>query len=288
MEILDDLDQMRAWSRAMSKNGQRVGLVPTLGALHRGHQRLIDASTTTCGPTVVSVFVNPLQFGPNEDFQKYPRMLDADVRAATEAGAQVVFAPRVDQMYPDGDLLTRIDVGALGQILCGRSRPTHFSGVATVVVKLIHIVEPSDTFFGAKDAQQLAVVRRVVRDFNLPTTIHAVPTVRESDGLAMSSRNRYLNRDERRRASAIARGLFRAQTLYAQGERRQRTLIAAVNETLEADLITPEYVELRSWDALDTLPDDDIGEGPAILAVAARVGPSRLIDNLVFTSGARL
>ena len=280
MEVLRSVAEVRHWSQQCKGQGQKVGLVPTMGALHEGHQQLILASVERGCRTAVSIFVNPLQFGPGEDYDGYPRCLDEDLVLAAKVGADVVFAPTVDEMYPAGNVKTRVEVGEVGQVLCGVSRPIHFSGMATVVTKLLNMVQPSLAFFGAKDAQQVAVVRQVVRDLNIPVEIVAVPTVREPSGLALSSRNRYLTADEHERASAIFRGLTAALTLYRKGQRQQSVLLDAVRSVLEAAGMEPEYIEIRSWDSLDLLPEV-LPEIPALLATATRLGKARLIDNVI-------
>jgi len=280
MQIFDSVQEIRRWSDERQERRVTVGLVATMGALHRGHQRLIEASVERCQITVVSIFVNPLQFGPNEDFLQYPRTMEEDVQLAMSSGASVIFAPSIAEMYPEEGGSIQIDIGALGQVLCGRTRPTHFAGVATVVTKLFNLVQPTDAFFGAKDGQQVAVIERLVHDLNIPVVIHSIPTVREPDGLALSSRNRYLTPEQRTRAAAIARGLFDAQALYGSGERHQSRLIKAVKAALAEAEIDPEYVELRSWNRLEGLPEM-IPDTPVMLAAAARIGKSRLIDNVI-------
>lgn len=207
-------------------------------------------------------------------------MLETDLQRAQDAGADAVFAPSVVEMYPTGTISTRIDVGPIDQILCGVKRPTHFSGVATVVVKLLSIITPSHAVFGAKDAQQLAVIRQVVRDLNLPVDIIGADTVRESDGLALSSRNQYLTTDERERAPAIFRALGQARAMYRNGERSPQILTASVIDALARAGIVAEYVELRAWDSLEAVPAT-LDNGPVLLAVAASLGRTRLIDNVI-------
>ncbi len=276
MRIIETIAEMRK----LRRQSGLVCLVPTMGSLHQGHRRLIEAAAERGGLTVVSIFVNPLQFGLGEDYDLYPRDLAQDVAASRAAGADVVFAPAVSEIYPPGSEATRIELGPITQVLCGRTRPIHFSGVATVVAKLFHIVEPNFAFFGAKDAQQVAVIRRMVRDLNFDVDLVRVPTVREANGLACSSRNRYLTDQERERAGALRRALTAAQGLYARGERRQAALIAQVSAILKTADITPEYVEVRSWDGLTSL-GDTLDESPALLALAAWMGKARLIDNVL-------
>jgi pantoate--beta-alanine ligase len=257
--------------------GRRVGLVPTMGALHAGHESLVRLARQHADFVVVSVFVNPTQFGPGEDLDAYPRTLDEDRRRAQTAGADLVFAPAVKEMYPEG-FATRVHVDGLSDPLCGASRPGHFDGVALVVTKLLNIVRPDVSVFGQKDAQQALLIRRLARDLDLPGRIVIGPTVREPDGVAMSSRNAYLAPDERRAARSLSGGLFAAAKVWAGGERDGARLVAAAREMMDAEpLVEPEYAELRRLD--DLAPWD--GRGPALLAVAARVGRARLIDNVI-------
>lgn len=280
MEVISTIVEMREWVKRHSGEGTTLGLAPTLGALHRGHRRLIETSVKTTDKTVVSLFVNPLQFGPNEDYERYPRTFEQDKALAAHAGAHVIFHPSVEEMYPDGKAEIHIDVGPMGQVLCGRTRPIHFSGVATVVLKLVNIIQPTTLFFGSKDAQQLAIIERMVRDLDLKVSICPVATVRESDGLALSSRNRYLTDQERVRATALWRGLMQAKECYQKGERRQAVLIRTVQEALEHEAIYPEYIEIRAWTSLKSLPAT-IPPIEVVLAVAARLGQARLIDNVI-------
>lgn len=282
MRIAGTIDGVRAEVAAARRGGARVAFVPTMGALHAGHQSLVRAARARAdegggrGFVVVSVFVNPTQFGPKEDFAAYPRDLDRDAALAGEAGADLVFAPSVAEMYPEG-FRTRVEVTGLSEPLCGRGRPGHFQGVALVVAKLLNIVQPDLSVFGQKDAQQAVIIRRLARDLALPGEIVVAPTVREADGLAMSSRNAYLSAEERRAALALSRGLFDAQDAWADGERDGTRLVALVRSRLDAEArVAAEYVELVDADDLSPWT----GRGPALLAVAARVGPARLIDNV--------
>ena len=254
-----------------------VGFVPTMGALHAGHLALVAEARRRAGFVVASVFVNPTQFGPNEDFTRYPRDLDGDRAKLAGAGADLVFAPAPDAMYPPGDD-TRVRVGGVTEPLEGQHRPGHFEGVATVVAKLFAAVGPCVAVFGRKDYQQLLVVRRMARDLLLPVEIVGHPIVREADGLAMSSRNAYLSPEERARALAISRGLDAAARRFAAGERDARALEATVRAPLEPAATSIDYVEARDADTL--APIDRIASR-AVLAVACRVGKTRLIDNVV-------
>lgn len=263
--------------------GKRIGLVPTMGALHDGHLALVRKARAMTDEVIVSIFVNPTQFGPNEDFAKYPRDLESDVKKVEGAGATIVFAPDVSAMYPEGER-TRVRVSGLGDHLCGPFRPGHFEGVATIVAKLFAIVGPSVAVFGRKDYQQLAILRRMVKDLFLPIEIVAHPIVREKDGLAMSSRNAYLDADQRKRALSLSRGLFGAARMFASGQRLAGLLTKACRSEVLRGADSIDYVTLADADALAPLPDDaEIGEDVerAVLAIAARVGATRLIDNFV-------
>ena len=269
---------MREISDRKRADGSKIGLVPTMGALHEGHLSLIKQAVDRCDFCVVSIFVNPAQFGPREDFTRYPRDLDGDARLVETAGAQLIFAPGSSGMYPVG-YATFVTVERLTEPLCGRSRPTHFRGVATVVSKLFAIVNPHIAVFGQKDAQQLAVIKRMVRDLNVPVEIVSCSTVREPDGLAMSSRNRYLSEEERRQAPVLYRSLRTAQELVDAGvtdaleiERKVRGVLAG------SPLLSVEYVEIVDPDEMTAVEDV---RGGALLALAARLGKTRLIDNIV-------
>jgi pantoate--beta-alanine ligase len=260
------------------KRGDRVGFVPTMGALHAGHLALAREARRRAALVVASIFVNPTQFGPSEDLSRYPRDLDGDLAKLASIGVDAVFAPEAGELYPVGED-TRVRVGRLAEPLCGRSRPGHFEGVATVVAKLFGVVGPSTAVFGKKDYQQLLVVRRMARDLFLPVEIVAVRTVREPDGLAMSSRNAYLSADERARARALAVGLDDAVRAFAAGERRPRELERLAREPVAQAATSVEYVEVRDSDTLASV-DDGVGSR-AVVAIACRVGKTRLIDNVV-------
>jgi pantoate--beta-alanine ligase len=268
------LDEARA-------KGGRIGMVPTMGALHEGHLSLIRAARAENDVVVVSIFVNPTQFDANEDFAHYPRDLEADVRLVDEAGGDLVFNPSAEEMYA-GDHSTWVDVQELTDGLCGRSRPGHFRGVCTVVTKLLAICEPERAYFGEKDAQQLAVIQRMARDLNTRTEIVACPIVREADGLAMSSRNIRLSPESRTQAPALHRALRVAQTLVAAGERRASVVDKAIRATLaEAPLGEIDYVEIVGADNLT--PVETI-TGTCLIALAVRFGDVRLIDNTRVTA----
>ncbi len=276
MEVLRTIDGMRRWNRQSTGT---IGLVPTMGALHEGHLSLVRASVKKADRTVVSVFVNPLQFGANEDLSAYPRTFEQDLALLKAAGADAVFYPSVEEMYPRGESLTRVSVGTMGQVLCGRTRPIHFEGVATVVIKLLNIVAPDYAFFGEKDWQQLAVIRRMVDDLNVPVTVVGVPTVRETSGLALSSRNQYLSSEERGLAANLSRALRLGLSRYEAGERSRDAIRDAIRWELQEHGLEPEYVELVDPDTLDTAPQ--VLDRPAVAALAVRIGRARLIDNLM-------
>lgn len=258
--------------------GHRVGFVPTMGALHEGHMALVAEARRRAGLVVASIFVNPTQFGPNEDLSRYPRDLGGDVDKLGRASADLVFAPDAGEMYPADDD-TRVHVNRIAAPLEGERRPGHFDGVATVVAKLFAIVGPCDAIFGRKDYQQLLVVRRMVRDLLLPVEVIGHAIVREPGGLAMSSRNAYLSGDERARALSIVRGLDAAARTFAAGERRRGALEGAVRASIEPAVTSIDYVEARAPDTLAAL-GDTVGDRAALL-VACRVGSTRLIDNVV-------
>jgi pantoate--beta-alanine ligase len=278
MRILRTTEEVRAAVRDARSRGDVVGLVPTMGALHEGHLSLIRRARADNDLVVVSLFVNPAQFAAHEDLGAYPRTEQRDAELAEAAGADILFAPAVDEIYPDG-FATSIHVSGITEVLCGAHRgPAHFDGVATVVAKLFQIVAPHAAYFGQKDAQQVLVVRRLVRDLDLPVRIVACPIVREADGLAMSSRNAYLDPEARQRATALNRALDAAATAVARGETSAPAVLDAARTVLAAAGIEPEYLELRSPDDLRAL---DRVSGSALLAVAAQVGKARLIDNRI-------
>src|SRR6187431_2391038 len=278
MRIVRSIADVRSVVRAARAAGDRVGLVPTMGAFHDGHLSLIREARSESGLVVVSLFVNPTQFGANEDLSAYPRDEERDAALADAAGADILFAPPVEEIYPDG-FATSIHISGITEVLCGAHRgPHHFDGVATVVAKLFQIVAPDAAYFGQKDAQQILVIRRVVRDLDMPVRIVACPIVREPDGLAMSSRNAYLDPDSRERATALNRALDAAARAVAEGETDARAVLDAARDVLSGAGIDPEYLELRSPEDLTEL---DHLDGAALLAVAAQIGRARLIDNRI-------
>ncbi|HEY1897613.1 MAG TPA: pantoate--beta-alanine ligase [Terracidiphilus sp.] len=278
MEILRTVQELRERVRADRKQGSTIGLVPTMGALHAGHASLIRAARTECGLVAVSIFVNPTQFGPNEDYSRYPRTFEADCALANAEGANVVFAPLVEELYPSG-AATFVEVEGLSGRLDGASRPGHFRGVATVVSKLLIAAEADLAFFGQKDAAQVAVLRRMVADLLLPAKIVVCPIVREPDGLALSSRNVYLSATERPQALVLNRSVRQAERMVAMGERRAAMLIQEARRIFAAEpAARVDYIELVDWNTL--LPVDTAAPG-TLFAVAAWVGATRLIDNTV-------
>jgi pantoate--beta-alanine ligase len=276
--ILRTRAEVRAWCNDARARGG-VGFVPTMGALHAGHRSLAAAARARGLETLVSIFVNPTQFGPNEDFDRYPRDLEADIASLEPEGVAAVFAPSVDEMYPPGDCTT-VRVRQLTEGFCGRFRPGHFDGVATIVARLFATVGPCTAFFGRKDYQQVAVIRRMTLDLGLPVHVVPCPTLRDPDGLAMSSRNRYLAPESRQRALALARGLHAAHTAYASGERRADELVRLAHAEVAASMDRIDYVELGDALSLAPLAGTTLG-APAVLAIAAHLGTTRLIDNLV-------
>lgn len=264
---------------AMEKNqGRKIALVPTMGYLHKGHLTLIEHAKQTGAFVVVSIFVNPLQFGPNEDLSRYPRDLERDARLIEEAGVDLLFKPSVEEMYPRS-MVTFVEVGELDKVLCGATRPGHFRGVATVVSKLFNIVEPDMAFFGQKDYQQYLIIERMVSDLDLPIQICAVPIVREEDGLAMSSRNVFLNTEERQQALILSQSLNQAEEHLYAGQRSARELERQIRERIHRESHgVIDYVEVR--DAEDLSEVTDI-KRKVLLALAVRFGTTRLIDNKV-------
>jgi len=278
MEITRDIAATRGAVTAARRAGRRIGLIPTMGYLHAGHLSLIAAARRdNCWP-VVSLFVNPTQFGPNEDYARYPRDEAADMQRCREAGVELLFAPTTEVMYPAG-AATSLHVAGLTDTLCGPCRPGHFDGVATVVTKLFNIVQPDRAYFGQKDAQQLAVIRRMTQDLDLPIEIVGCPIVREPDGLAMSSRNTMLAPDERMRALALYHALRAAEQLIAGGERDVEALTAAMRCLIDA--ARPTRIDYISFVDPQTLQPVPRVTGPTLVALAVRIGTTRLIDNMV-------
>jgi pantoate--beta-alanine ligase len=280
MKQLDTVSSMKAACRQVTRSGKTLGFVPTMGALHEGHLSLVRASTSRCNVTAVSIFVNPLQFGPTEDLGKYPRTLERDKAMLEEAGVDLLFFPSAEEMYPP-DAKTRVQVAELSEKLDGASRPGHFQGVATVVSKLFEIVRPDLAFFGQKDAAQVAVLRKMVRDLDMDVEMIVCPIVREKDGLAMSSRNAYLTPEQRQQALVLHRALLRVQTAADHGERDASKLRQIGEQVIAEETATRlDYFAVVDPDSLDPVPDVSRG---ALVAVAAYVGLTRLIDNILLT-----
>jgi pantoate--beta-alanine ligase len=280
MEIYKTIQSMRDASLAARQSRKRLGFVPTMGALHDGHLSLVRAARAQSDIIAASIFVNPLQFGLNEDLSKYPRTFERDCELLEKEGVAFLFAPSVAEMYPERPI-TYVNVEGLSDKLCGRSRPGHFRGVSTVVAKLFNIIEPDLAFFGQKDAAQLAIIRRMVRDLNIPVEIVAGVIVRELDGLAMSSRNAYLDDQQRKSALVLYRSLQHVKTIFEQGERTSTRIIAAGKQILSDEpALKLDYLEVVDPDTLDSL---EAIRGKALVAVAGFLGNTRLIDNILLT-----
>lgn len=271
------IEAMRAWSRARRREGKRIGFVPTMGFLHEGHLRLVDRAREAADAVVLSIFVNPTQFGPKEDFSRYPRDLPRDRAAAESRAVDCLFAPTPEEMYPQSGEIT-MTPGHLADHLCGPRRPGHFAGVLTVVAKLLHIVEPDVAVFGRKDVQQAHLIRRMVEDLDFPVSVDVAPTIREHDGLALSSRNVYLDGDARRAATSLVRALEAGHQCFAAGERTADAILHAARDVLATEPAAEvEYVELVDPTELAPVATAD---PRAILALAVRIGGTRLIDNI--------
>jgi pantoate--beta-alanine ligase len=277
-EVIRTIAAARQWVQMQRAGGKSIGLVPTMGALHTGHLSLIHRAQKSCDRVIATIFVNPLQFGPGEDFERYPRDFDRDLALLEHENVDAVFHPDAPEMYPVPPL-TSVSPGTLADTLCGASRPGHFQGVATVVAKLFHIVPADRAFFGEKDAQQLAVIRAMVRELSFPIAIEGCPTVREPDGLAMSSRNAYLSPDQRAKAPVLYRALQHAQRIIESGNRQTAGVEAAMREMIGA--VSGADLDYARVVDLDTLKDLQEITGPVLIAVAVRFGKTRLIDNVV-------
>lgn len=277
MKIFKTIDEMRSWSRDQKKDDRRISFVPTMGALHDGHMALLIDGQKRGDSLVLSIYVNPTQFGPTEDLSKYPRTLESDLEIAKRAGCDAVFLPNDEMIYPAG-FKTFIEVNGITEKLCGASRPGHFRGVVTVVAKLFNIIDPDIAIFGEKDFQQLAVIKRMVRDLNMSVEIVSHPIVREKDGLAISSRNRYLSQEEREAALSLNRSLGLARDMIAAGECSTDRITSAIKKTIEGSKIPRiDYIEIVNPDTFEDLTEL---RKPALIAIAAFIGPARLIDNL--------
>ena len=279
MNIVSSVDEVRARVKAWRRQGLSVGLVPTMGYLHEGHRSLIVRAVQENDRVVVSDFVNPTQFGPGEDLASYPRDIEADARLCEAAGAHLVFHPAPEDMYAP-DFCTWVDMRSLSETLCGRTRPIHFRGVCTVVSKLFHIVAPDRAYFGQKDAQQLAIIRRMVRDLNFDIEIVGCPIVREADGLAKSSRNTYLNPEERRAALVLSRAVFLGRDMMEKGEKEASVVLSAMKACIEKEpLARIDYVDMVDASSMQPVAR---AEGPVLCAMAVYIGSTRLIDNFSF------
>ncbi len=278
MEITGAIDEVRKQVKEWRRQGLSIGLVPTMGYLHEGHKSLIDRAVAENDRVVVSDFVNPIQFGINEDLATYPRDIEADKRLCEQAGADLIFHPEAAEMYAP-DFSTYVEMQKVSEGLCGKTRPTHFRGVCTVVCKLFHIVMPDRAYFGQKDAQQLAVIRRMVRDLDLDIQIVGCPIIREEDGLAKSSRNTYLSREERKAALVLSRAVFLGEDLMKKGERDADTILAAMRSLIEQEpLAKIDYVEMVDADSIEPLAR---ARGRVLTAMAVYIGTTRLIDNFI-------
>lgn len=279
MEIITTVADMKAKVAEWKAQGLTIGLTPTMGALHEGHMSLMERAVKECDRVVTSVFVNPIQFGPNEDYDNYPRDLERDAAIAESKGVSVVFHPSVEEMYPE-NYNCYVTMETLTDTLCGAKRPGHFRGVCTVVNKLFNIVDPDKAFFGQKDAQQLAIIKRMVSDLNMRVKVYGCPIVREEDGLAKSSRNTYLSAEERKAALCLSRSIFKAQELIEDGERNAAVVKKAVTDVIEAELLARiDYVEVVSLANMQ--PVETLGES-GLVAIAVYIGKTRLIDNFLY------
>ena len=282
MKIAKTIESVRHLVKAARRAGKKIGFVPTMGALHKGHISLIEAAKKKCNFVVVSIFVNPTQFGPGEDFKKYPRPLKADLNICRKAGVNLVFVPTPKAMYP-GKNLTWVDVEKLSEPLCGKFRPGHFHGVATICAKLFNIVAPDFAFFGQKDAQQAIIIKRMVADLNMPLKIVVCPTVREENGLAMSSRNQYLTPQQKKDAAFIYKSLQKCRQMIKQGGRDTKKIIAEMRKILKQ--IPSAEIQYVSIVDAETLQNIDRVAGRVLAAVAVKIGPTRLIDNILTEAG---
>ena len=280
MKIVKTVDEVRAQVKEWRKEGLSVGLVPTMGYLHEGHQSLIKKSVERNDRTVVSVFVNPMQFGPTEDLESYPRNLEADARLVESTGGDLIFNPEPEEMYKDG-FCSFVNMTGLPDALCGLTRPVHFKGVCTVVNKLFNIVKPDRAYFGEKDAQQLAIIMRMVKDLNMDIEIVGCPIIREADGLAKSSRNIYLTPEERKAAVILSKSVALGKKMVAEGEKDAKKIVTAMKELINSEpLATIDYVEMVD---MDTMKAIDEVKGHVLCAMAVKFGKARLIDNFIET-----
>ena len=278
MKIVSTINEVREQVKEWKKEGNTIGFVPTMGYLHEGHASLIDAARKNNSKVVVSIFVNPIQFGPNEDLDSYPRDLEHDAKLCEEHGVDLIFHPTPEEMYGD-NFYTFVDMDVLTKELCGLSRPVHFRGVCTVVSKLFNIVTPDNAYFGQKDAQQLAIIKRMVKDLNMPLSIHGCPIIREEDGLAKSSRNTYLSEDERQAALVLSRSLKIGKQLVEDGEKSAKAIKDAITAEINKEpLARIDYVDVVDFETIT--PVDEI-KGTTLVAIAVYIGKTRLIDNFI-------
>ncbi len=279
MKVTGSIKEVRSLVKEWKREGLTVGLVPTMGYLHEGHKSLIDRAVKENDRVVVSVFVNPIQFGPSEDLESYPRDLERDSALCEEAGASLIFHPEKEEMYFD-DFCTSVNMSVLTENLCGKSRPVHFGGVCTVVSKLFNIVTPDRAYFGQKDAQQLAIIKRMVRDLNIDVEVVGCPIIREKDGLAKSSRNTYLSPEERKAALILSKSLKLGKEAVEAGERNSSKVIEIIKNNLETEkLAEVEYVQVVDG---VSMKDVDVIDGSVLVAIAVRIGKTRLIDNFIY------
>ncbi len=282
MKIISTVAETRAIIKEWKKNCLKVGLVPTMGYLHEGHLSLIKKAVSENDRVVVSIFVNPTQFGPNEDYETYPRDINKDSALCESAGADIIFHPEASEMYPKG-ACTYVNMTGLTDVLCGKSRPTHFQGVCTVVSKLFNITTPDNAYFGQKDAQQLAVIKRMVKDLNFDINITGCPIVREEDGLAKSSRNTYLNKEERKAALVLHKSITCGQSLVNNGERNASVVINRMKDIINAEpLAKTDYVEIVDMNTMESV---SVIKGEILCAIAVYIGKTRLIDNFIVNVG---
>ena len=280
MILCQNVAELKNLVANFKQDGKSIGLVPTMGALHEGHASLIKAAHAENDITIVSVFVNPTQFGPNEDYAAYPRTLEKDCTVAENAGADVVFAPKKEDLYPNKDMTWVEVTGDITKVLCGRTRPIHFRGVTTVITKLFNLTMPNRAYFGLKDAQQTQVLQRMVDDLFFNVNLRIMPIVREADGLAKSSRNVYLSPEERKAALILSKSLKHAQDLFLQGERNSAKIVDAVTQMIKSEPLSDiDYVEMYKLPGL--LPVDEVISGKVLLALAVKFGTTRLIDNVI-------
>ena len=278
VKVVHTIKEVREYVSQWRREGLSVGFVPTMGYLHEGHQSLIAKSVSENAKTVVSIFVNPMQFGPTEDLDSYPRDLEADTKLCDETGADLIFNPLPEEMYTDG-FCSFVDMNGPTALLCGKSRPTHFRGVCTVVSKLFNIVLPDKAYFGQKDAQQLAVIKRMVTDLNIPVEIIGCPIIREDDGLAKSSRNTYLNPEERQAALILSKTIFMGKKMVEDGLKNVDELVDAMKKNIETEKLAKiDYVEVVDFNTITKL--DEI-KGDVLVAMAVYIGKTRLIDNFI-------